>query len=230
MRWIVLSGVCVGLGFEAKMAAGAARRARDRRRLAVGRAARTAGRAVPAARRRRRDGGGRPRLAGAHVAHPGGRPAVDLRHPDNSIWSLIFGYNGLGRLEGQAGGPQAVGGGGGGAGSVFGGDDRAAAPDRRASAARRAGCSAWRSSRSAPASSLTRLRRSDPATGWVIAIGGAFAATAIAFSFAAGSSTPTTSRRSRRSRPPSSAPAAPTRWPVIAPRGSSARCSSAAAR
>ena len=31
---------------------------------------------------------------------------------DNSIWSLIFGYNGLGRLTGQAGGPQAFGGGG----------------------------------------------------------------------------------------------------------------------
>ncbi len=27
---------------------------------------------------------------------------------DNSIWSLIFGYNGLGRVAGQAGGPPAV--------------------------------------------------------------------------------------------------------------------------
>ncbi len=44
---------------------------------------------------------------------------------DNSIWSLIFGYNGLGRVAGQAGGPSALGGGGGGggggAGGVFGG-------------------------------------------------------------------------------------------------------------
>ena len=38
---------------------------------------------------------------------------------DNSIWSLILGYNGLGRLFGQSGGPGAVGGGGGG---VFGGE------------------------------------------------------------------------------------------------------------
>ena len=31
---------------------------------------------------------------------------------DNSVWSLIFGYNGLGRLDGQAGGPAGVGNGG----------------------------------------------------------------------------------------------------------------------
>ena len=44
---------------------------------------------------------------------------------DNSIWSLILGYNGLGRLFGQAGGPGgAMGGGGGG---VFGGAPAAAA-------------------------------------------------------------------------------------------------------
>ena len=40
---------------------------------------------------------------------------------DNSIWSLIIGYNGLGRLDGQAGGPGG-GMGGGGGGGVFGGD------------------------------------------------------------------------------------------------------------
>ncbi len=33
---------------------------------------------------------------------------------DNSIWSLIFGYNGFGRLDGQAGGPAGAGGPGGG--------------------------------------------------------------------------------------------------------------------
>jgi hypothetical protein len=33
---------------------------------------------------------------------------------------------------------------------------------------------------------LTRLRRSDPTTGWLIAVGGAFATTAIVFSFAQG--------------------------------------------
>ena len=39
---------------------------------------------------------------------------------DNSIWSLILGYNGLGRLFGQSGGPG--GGMGGGGGGVFGGE------------------------------------------------------------------------------------------------------------
>ena len=38
-RWLVLAGVCVGLGFEAKMARGAAGRPGARRRVAVGRAA-----------------------------------------------------------------------------------------------------------------------------------------------------------------------------------------------
>ena len=32
---------------------------------------------------------------------------------DNSIWSLIFNYNGVGRVTGQAGAPTAIGGGGG---------------------------------------------------------------------------------------------------------------------
>ena len=32
---------------------------------------------------------------------------------DNSVWSLVSGYNGLGRLFGQSGGPGAVGGFGG---------------------------------------------------------------------------------------------------------------------
>ena len=42
---------------------------------------------------------------------------------DNSVWSLIFGYNGLGRIAGQTGGPAAGGGAGGGGvgGSLFGG-------------------------------------------------------------------------------------------------------------
>ena len=39
-RWLVLAGVCVGLGFETKMARRAARRARPGRGLAVGRPAR----------------------------------------------------------------------------------------------------------------------------------------------------------------------------------------------
>ena len=41
---------------------------------------------------------------------------------DNSIWSLIFGYNGLGRVAGQSGGPGGAGGGPGGGGGGFGGN------------------------------------------------------------------------------------------------------------
>ena len=100
---------------------------------------------------------------------------------DNSIWSLIFGYNGLGRLDGQAGGPQAFGGGG-----PFGGSSGPAAPAERG--ARRAG-------RLAARFALVggdRDPRVDPSaprdarTGWLIAIGGAFLVTAVAFSFAQG--------------------------------------------
>ena len=103
-------GRCVGLGFEAKMAAALmvvpaiaaawlwvaprGRRAAVRQLLA----------------RRRRDGGRRRRLAAADGAHPGLlRPWISGTS-DNSIWSLILGYNGLGRLYGQSGGPGAAGG------------------------------------------------------------------------------------------------------------------------
>ena len=52
----------------------------------------------------------------------GSRPWVSGTS-DNSIWSLILGYNGVGRVTGQAGGPAGAGGpgGGGGGGGVFGG-------------------------------------------------------------------------------------------------------------
>ena len=120
-RWLVLAGVAVGLGFEAKMAAALHGRARDRRRVPVGRPARPPGGAAAAARGRRRDGRRRRRMAGADRAHARrARPWVSGTS-DNSIWSLIFGYNGLGRLGGQAGGPGGASGGGGG-GGVFGGD------------------------------------------------------------------------------------------------------------
>src|SRR4051812_23935850 len=111
-RWIVLAGVAVGLGFEAKMAAA----------LLV----------VPAivaawlwiAPRGRAKAAGQLLAGGAAMAVVGLAwpvlmwltPAADRPWisgtSDNSIWSLIFGYNGLGRLLGQDGGP------GGGAGGV----------------------------------------------------------------------------------------------------------------
>ena len=88
-------------------------------------------RAAAAARRRRRDGRRRrcawPVLMWLTPAAD--RPWISGTD-DNSIWSLILGYNGLGRLDGQAGGPRrrpaAAGGGG-----VFGGAAGPAAPAQR---------------------------------------------------------------------------------------------------
>ena len=66
-------------------------------------------RAAPAARRRGRDGRRR-RLAWpllVTLTPAADRPWISGTS-DNSIWSLIFGYNGLGRVAGQTGGPAAV--------------------------------------------------------------------------------------------------------------------------
>ena len=127
-RWIVLAGVAVGLGFEAKMARRAARRARASRRRGCG--SRRAGAASPFWQLLA--GGAAMTVVG--LAWPllmwltpaADRPWVSGTS-DNSIWSLILGYNGLGRLFGQSGGPGGAGGGPGGGGGgpgggLFGGD------------------------------------------------------------------------------------------------------------
>ena len=101
---------------------------------------------------------------------------------DNRITSLIFGYNGLGRIAGQAGGPQAFGGGG----TMFGGPT---GPFRllQSGLGDQAG---WLLGFALVAIVVllvrSRLRRADPRTGWLIAIGGAFLTTAVVFSFASG--------------------------------------------
>jgi hypothetical protein len=67
--------------------------------------ARAPARAAPAARGRRRDGARRRRLAALVELTPAAdRPWVSGTS-DNSILSLIFEYNGLGRVDGQTGGP-----------------------------------------------------------------------------------------------------------------------------
>ncbi|MEA2240874.1 MAG: hypothetical protein QOD24_430, partial [Solirubrobacteraceae bacterium] len=189
-RWLVLCGVCVGLGFEAKMAAA----------LVVVPALAAAWLWVAPRGRRaalRQLGAG----GGAMVAVGGAWPLLVALTPaadrpwisgtaDNSIWSLIAGYNGVGRLSGQAGGPQAFGGGGGGGGvgggSLFGG---APGPLRLVEASL-GGQAGWLVGFAIVAVGAglvaSRLRRSDPATGWLIGVGGAFVTTAVAFSFASG--------------------------------------------
>jgi 4-amino-4-deoxy-L-arabinose transferase-like glycosyltransferase len=100
---------------------------------------------------------------------------------DNSIWSLIWEYNGLGRLEGQTGGPGSLG-----TSGTFGG---ATGPFRLLNEAL-GGQAGWLLGAALVGglgiAAMSRLRRSDPRTGWIIAVGGAFAVTAVAFSFAGG--------------------------------------------
>lgn len=101
---------------------------------------------------------------------------------DNSIWSLIWEYNGFGRLEGQTGGP----GGGIGGGGFFGGET---GPLRLLNEAL-GGQAGWMLGLSLVGglgiAAMSRLRRADPRTGWILAVGGAFGVTAVAFSFAGG--------------------------------------------
>jgi 4-amino-4-deoxy-L-arabinose transferase-like glycosyltransferase len=188
-RWIVLSGVCVGLGFETKM--GAALLVvpaivatwlwvAPRGRLAAGRQLLAGGAAMVAV------GGAWPLLMALTPASS--RPWISGTS-DNSIWSLIVNYNGVGRLDGQAGGPQIAGGGGGGGGgggATFGG---ASGPFRLLNEAL-GGQAGWLLGFAVVALIAlvfaTRLRRSDARTGWVIATGGVFATIAVAFSFAQG--------------------------------------------
>ena len=117
-RWLVLSGALVGLGFETKMGValmvvpgiaaawmwtGAPRCARGPAQLLAGGAAMVVA------------GGAWPLLVTLTPAAD--RPWISGTS-DNSIWSLIFGYNGLGRVSGQTGGrPAEVGFGG----TMFGG-------------------------------------------------------------------------------------------------------------
>src|SRR4051812_16316340 len=177
-KWIVWAGVMVGLAFETKMLvalmvvpgiAAAWIWVAPRGRLAALKQLLAGGAAMVLV------GGAWPLLMALTPASD--RPWISGTS-DNSIWSLIFGYNGLGRLDGQAGGPQAFGGGGG----PFGGSS---GPLRLLNEAL-GGQAGWLlgvaivSGLAVVASS--RLRRADARSGWLIAIGGAFLTTALAFS------------------------------------------------
>jgi 4-amino-4-deoxy-L-arabinose transferase-like glycosyltransferase len=188
-RWIVLSGVCVGLGFETKMGAAllvvpalvaAWMWIAPRGRMVAARQLVAGGAAMVVV------GGAWPLLMALTPASS--RPWISGTS-DNSILSLILDYNGFGRLDGQAGGPAGAagpGGGGGGGGGTFGG---ASGPFRLLNEAL-GGQAGWLLGFAVVALIglvvATRLRRSDARTGWVIATGGAFATIAIAFSFAQG--------------------------------------------
>ncbi len=178
-RWLVLSGLCVGLGFETKMGVALM--------VVPGIAAAwmwvAPGGRLRALRQLLAGGGVMVAAACAWPLLVTLTPAADRPWisgtSDNSVWSLIFGYNGLGRVAGQTGGP-------GGAGSMFGG---ATGPFRllQSGLGDQAG---WLLGFAAVAVAallvMTRLRRRDPRTGWLIAISGAAATTAVVFSFAGG--------------------------------------------
>jgi 4-amino-4-deoxy-L-arabinose transferase-like glycosyltransferase len=186
-KWIVWAGVCVGLAFEAKMLvalmvvpgiAAAWMWVAPRGRVAAIKQLLAGGAAMVVV------GGAWPLLMALTPASD--RPWISGTN-NNSIWSLIFGYNGLGRIDGQAGGPQAFGGGGpGGNGGPFGG---ATGPFRLLNEAM-GGQAGWLLGfalvGAVAIAVASRLRRSDARSGWVIALGGAFLVTAVAFSFAGG--------------------------------------------
>jgi len=180
-RWLVLAGVAVGLGFETKMGAAllvlpgiaaaylwVAPRGRwvAIRQLLAGAAALVV------------VGGAWPALIALTPADA--RPWVSGTG-DNSIVSLILGYNGLGRLAGQAGGPGGIGG-----GLVFGGDPGVF----RLLGASLGGQAGWllgfAVAGGVAIAGACRLRRADPRSGWLIAVAGTFAVVAVAFSAAGG--------------------------------------------
>ena len=178
-RWIVLAGIMVGLGFETKMGIALVvvpgivlawlwmrpkgwNHALDQ--LVIGGAAMLLVAAAwpllvaftPASQR--------PWIAGTS---------------DNNILSLIFGYNGFGRVGGQRGGPTNLLG-------VFVGPS---GPVRLLNAAL-GGQAGWLLGLGLAGliagAIATRMRRSDPRTGWLIAVGGSFLAAAVVFSIAQG--------------------------------------------
>jgi 4-amino-4-deoxy-L-arabinose transferase-like glycosyltransferase len=184
-RWLLAAGACVGLGFETKMgvaltvvpgiaAAWLLTASAGRRRRALGQLA-GAGAVMTLV------GGAWPALL--ELTPASSRPWISGTS-DNSALSLIFGYNGLGRVDGQVGGPGA--GGGLGGGTLFGGSP---GPFRLLGSAL-GGQAGWLLGFALVALVgllvATRLRRSDARTGWLVATAGAFATTAVLFSAASG--------------------------------------------
>jgi 4-amino-4-deoxy-L-arabinose transferase-like glycosyltransferase len=184
-KWLVLCGICIGLGFETKMAvalfvvpgiaaaylwvAPRGRLAAVRQLLAGGVALAVVGLAWPVL---------------VTLTPAADRPWISGTS-DNSIWSLIFSYNGVGRVTGQTGAPNA-GIGGGGGGGAFGG----AAGVFRLLQSGLGDQAGWLLGFAIVAGLgvlvSSRLRRRDPRTGWLIAVGGAFVVSAVVFSYAKG--------------------------------------------
>ena len=181
-RWLVLAGVSVGLGFETKMAVAL---------MVVPGIVAAWLWIAPAARGRLHAlaqllaggvamllvGGAWPLLV--ELTPASDRPWISGTS-DNRILSLISEYNGVGRIDGQTGGPGGIG------GTMFGGTP---GPLRLLNSAL-GGQAGWLLG-FALVSAIgilvaSRLRRADPRSGWLIAIGGSFLVTAVVFSEAKG--------------------------------------------
>ncbi len=184
-RWLILSGIMVGLGFETKMGVALM--------VVPGIAAAylwVAPRGHLAAIRQLLIGGVAMAVVGlawpilVTLTPAADRPWISGTS-DNSIWSLMFSYNGVGRIAGQSGGPG--GGGPGGGGNIMFGGNTGIFRLLQTGLGDQAG---WLLGFALVAGLAvlisSRLRRTDPRTGWLIAIGGAFLTTAIVFSFASG--------------------------------------------
>jgi 4-amino-4-deoxy-L-arabinose transferase-like glycosyltransferase len=194
-RWLVWCGVVIGLGFETKMGVAlmivpAVALAWVWMRWERGAALRANLRAL-----------GQLLWGGLALLVVGGAwpllvtltPAADRPWisgtSDNSVWSLIFGYNGLGRIAGQTGGPSggAGGPGGGGAGgSLFGGPTGIFRLLQSGLGDQAGWLLGFAIVSGLGLLVLTRLRRNDPRTGFVIVLGGVLATIGVVFSFASG--------------------------------------------
>jgi 4-amino-4-deoxy-L-arabinose transferase-like glycosyltransferase len=187
-RWLVACGVFVGLGFETKMlVAMVVVPGIVAAWLWVAPAARTlkgTGGRLHALRQLLAGGGALLLVGGAwpllvELTPAADRPWISGTN-NNTIFSLIFEYNGLGRVEGQQGGPGGFG------GNFFGG---ATGPLRLLNSAL-GGQAGWLlgfALLSAIAILVaSRLRPRDERTGWLMVIGGTFATIAVLFSFAGG--------------------------------------------
>jgi 4-amino-4-deoxy-L-arabinose transferase-like glycosyltransferase len=186
-RWLVAAGVCVGLGFETKMLVALV--------VVPGIVAAWLW-VAPAARgrwhalRQLLAGGGAMLLVGGawpllvELTPAADRPWVSGTS-DNRVLSLIFEYNGLGRVDGQTGGPGG-GGRGGIGGTMFGGTP---GPLRLLNSAL-GGQAGWLLGFALVGGVAvlvaSRLRRADARSGWLLALGGAFVTTAVLFSTASG--------------------------------------------
>ena len=185
-RWLVWCGICIGLGFETKMAvalfvvpgialaylwvAPRGRLAATRQLVAGGVALAVAGLAWPIL---------------VTLTPAADRPWISGTS-DNSIWSLIFNYNGVGRVTGQTGAPGAGFGGGGGGGGAFGGSTGVFRLLQSGLGDQAGWLLGFAIVAGLGVLVATRLRRTDPRTGWLIAVGGAFLVSAAVFSYASG--------------------------------------------